>query len=78
MMTSSQIKQIADKNGMKTKVVIPNKFQEVEFLAVELKKFTTAFFKMNNQTFDYDYSHTYNAMTDKKTKRTPKKFNLNQ
>jgi len=70
--TASQIVALA--NGKTVITVIPSKFAEVEYLAVSLDTFVTAFFLMNNETFNYTYSHTYNAKTDKTTKRTPKGF----
>jgi hypothetical protein len=73
-MTASQIKTTATQKGMEFKTVVPNQFAEVEYLAVTIKPFVTAFFIMDNTTFDFTYSHTYNAMTDKTTKRTPSGF----
>jgi hypothetical protein len=73
-LTSSQIKQAAQRQGLTTATVIPSRFAEVEYLTVELQKFKTAFFIMDNQTFDFTYSHTYDARTDKITYRTPKGF----
>ena len=73
-LTASNIKLTAKNLGMKVATVIPSQFDEVEYLAVEVKKFVTAFFIMNNETFNYTYSHTYNAMTDKTTKQPPKGF----
>jgi hypothetical protein len=70
--TFAEIEYLA--NGKKVKVVIPSLFDEIEYAVVEINKFTSAFFLMDNQTFKYKYSHTYNAMTDKKTKRLPKGF----
>lgn len=70
-LTGAQIKQIASQNGMTTSTVIPSRFEEVEYLAVALKAFKTAFFLMDNKTFQFTYSHTYDASTDKKTKRIP-------
>lgn len=71
---SQQIKSVAIENGMKFSSVIPNEFEEIEYLAVEIKKFVTAFFLMDNETFNYSYSHTYNALLGKKTKRKPSGF----
>ena len=73
-MTGAQIKALANQKGLSTKTVIPNEFSEIEYLAVTLESFKTAFFLMSNETFEYSYSHTYNAKTDKTTKRTPKLF----
>ena len=67
--TASQIEILA--NGKKVSTVIQSKFQEVEYLVVKLDTFVSAFFLMNNETFDYTYSHTYNAAIDKTTKRKP-------
>lgn len=72
--TKSQIEQISIQKGFKVKTVIPSRFEEVEFLGVETKPFVTALFEMNNETFNYIYSHTYNASTDKITKRNPIKL----
>jgi hypothetical protein len=74
MTTSAQIRQTAQKQGLKTATVIPSVFKETEYLTVELKKFKTAFFLMNNETFQFSYSHTYDAVTDKTTHRKPKGF----
>ena len=73
-MRAFEIELIAQANNMKVKTVISGVFSAEEYLAVELKEFRTAFFLMNNNTFDYAYSHTYDAVTDKKTKYTPKVF----
>lgn len=73
-MKAFEIELIAQANGMKTKTVIPSDFSEIEYLAVELKEFRTAFFIMDSTTFDYAYSHTYDAVKDKRTKYTPKLF----
>jgi hypothetical protein len=73
-LTAANIKMIASLNGMTVSTVIPSQFEEVEYLAVRIEDFTTAFFLMNNETFLYEYSHTYNALTDKTTKRIPKQF----
>ena len=70
--TASQIEILS--NGKKLDIYIPNQFEEVEYIVVRLKTFITAFFLMNNDTFNYTYSHTYNAITDKTTKRKPKGF----
>ena len=70
--TEAQIERLA--NGKKVSTVIPGKFSEIEYLVVNLDTFITAFFLMNNETFNYTYSHTYNAATDKTTKRRPKGF----
>jgi hypothetical protein len=70
--STSQIENIVGRNNVST--VVPSNFQEVEYLVVKLSPFVSAFFLMNNETFNYTYSHTYNAATDKTTKRTPKGF----
>jgi hypothetical protein len=67
--SASQIETLA--NGKKILTVIPNQFEEVEYLVVKLDTFVSVFFLMNNKTFNYTYSHTYNAATDKTTKRKP-------
>jgi hypothetical protein len=74
MKTASQIKQTATEKGMTYATVIPGVFSEIEYLTVTIKPFVTAFFIMDNTTFDFTYSHTYNAITDKTTKRTPSGF----
>jgi hypothetical protein len=68
--TGAQIEYLA--KGKKVSTVIPNERKEVEYLVVKLDTFISAFFLMNNETFNYKYSHTYNASTDKTTKRKPK------
>jgi hypothetical protein len=73
-LTSTQIKQTAQQQGLVTATVIPSQFAEIEYLTVDLKKFKTAFFIMDNQTFDFTYSHTYDAKTDTTTHRKPKGF----
>lgn len=75
MKTSTQIHEIANKNCFKIETIIPSKFKEVEYLAVTIKPFVTAFFLMNNETFNYTFSHVYNAKIDKTTKKLPKMFN---
>ena len=72
--SAAQLETIAKQNNLQTKVVIPNKFEEVEYLVVNLGNFTSAYFLMDNITFNYTYSHTYNAAKDTKTKRLPKGF----
>ena len=72
--TRTNIEMIANQKGFNCKTVIQGTFDATEFIAVSIKRFTTAFFEMNNETFDFEYSYTYNAMTDKKTKRLPKGF----
>ena len=75
-LSASQIIIAANQKGLEVNTVIPHEFQEIEYLAVKLKFGVTAFFIMNNETFDYSYSHTYNALNDKTTKRCPKAFKL--
>jgi hypothetical protein len=72
--TEFEITRIARYNDLESSIVIPNKYKEIQYIAVTLKPFVTAFFLMNNETFDYTYSHTYNAKNDITTKRTPKIF----
>ena len=74
MTTASKIKTTANTKGYTTATVIPSQFEEVEYLAVNMGNFRTAFFLMNNETFDYSYSHTYDARIGKTTKRIPKGF----
>ena len=69
---ASQIEILA--KGKEITTAIVGTFNETEFLVVRLSRFTSAFFQMDNETFDYTYSHTYNAVTDKTTKRKPKGF----
>ena len=47
---------------------------EKEFFVVNLGNFRKAIFEVCQLTFDYSYSHTYDANTDKTTKRIPKIF----
>lgn len=70
--TMSEILRLA--KGKKVFTVIPGKFSEVEYKAIDLGDFKTAYFLLNNKTFNYIYSHTYNAKKDKTTKRLPKGF----
>jgi hypothetical protein len=72
--TGTQIKIKAAELGMNVKTVILGVFSEVEYLAVTLKFGKTAFFLMDNQTFNFTYSHTYDAVIDKTTKSKPKGF----
>ena len=71
MTTAAQIYTQATMQGFTTNSVV---IDNAEFIAVRLQGFTTAFFRMNEQDFTYTYSHTYNAATDKTTKRKPKGF----
>lgn len=73
-MTGTQIEMKAQELGMNVKTVIPGVFSEIEYLAVTLKFGKTAFFLMDNNTFNYTYSHTYDAVLDKTTKSKPKGF----
>ena len=73
-LTAAQIENIANAKGLKTATAIPSQFEEIEYKTVALKPFVTAYFLMNNETFTYTYSHTYNALNDKTTKRKPKGF----
>jgi len=72
--TSIQIKNKAAELGMNVKTIIPGVYSEIEYLAVTLKFGKTAFFLMDNKTFKYTYSHTYDAVLDKTTKSKPKGF----
>ena len=77
-----KITTVAAIKGLNTKTVIKNigfdtdKMCDVsnEFLMVDLGGFKSAFFLVCQETFDLSYSHTYNANTDKTTKRIPKIF----
>ena len=72
---SEEIKDVAYRYGYKVKtVILGGIFNGKEYLAVTLKFGVTAFFIMNEETFDYTYSYTYNAMTDKTSKKLPKGF----
>ena len=73
-LSGAEIEQRARELGMSVKTVIPSTYSEIEYLAVALTRFKTAFFLMDNETFKYTYSHTYDAMTDKTTKRKPAGF----
>jgi hypothetical protein len=73
-MTGTQIEMKAQELGMKVKTVIPGVFSEVEYLVVEIKFGKSAWFLMDNETFKYSYSHTYDAVLDKKTNSKPKGF----
>ena len=75
--TATDIELVANNKNMKIDVVIPGDYSELEFLAVSLKPFLTAFFLMDNETFDYRYSHTYNANNDKISRKNPFKNELN-
>lgn len=70
----SELDQIASANGWETKTVIPHMFENKEFLTVSIETFKTVFFLMDNKTFGFTYSHTYDAKIDKTTKRLPKQF----
>jgi len=72
--TGTQIKNKASELGLNVKTVIPGVFSEVEYLVVTLKFGVSAWFLMDNETFEYSYSHTYNALNDKTTKLKPKGF----
>jgi alanine racemase len=74
MTTRTQIQSEAQNQNLKTSTVIHGHFAEVEYLVVEVKKFKSAFFKMDNNTFNFTYSHTYNALNDKTTYSKPKGF----
>jgi len=72
--TGAEIERIANENNLETSTVIPGKFSDIEYLTVKLKPFVTAYFVMNNKTFDYEYSHTYDANKDRTVKTLPKIF----
>ena len=72
--SAAEIKYKAQVLGLKVRTVIPAVFSEIEYLAVEIESFKTAFFLMDNSTFKFRYSHTYDATKDKTTKSTPKGF----
>ena len=67
-----QIETLA--NGRKVSTCIEGVFTEKEYMVVRIDTFVSAFFLMDNETFNYTYSHTYNAITDKTTRRKPKGF----
>lgn len=73
--TNAEIEYIAQCNGKEAKTVIGGgHFDPVELICVTMRFGVTAIFEMCPKTFDFSYSHTYNALTDKTTKRTPKIF----
>jgi hypothetical protein len=72
--TGADIAQRAGELGMNVKTVIPSDFAELEYLAVYLTRYKTAFFLMDNETFGYTYSFTYDAVTDKTTMQKPRGF----
>jgi hypothetical protein len=73
--TFLQIELKAEQKGLSCSTSIPNRFKDEEYLVVDLKFGVCAFFLMDNETFDFTYSHTYNALNDKTTKRTPSFLN---
>ena len=72
--TQAHIETVAEANGMTVKTVIDGVFSETERLAVNMGGFKTAFFVMDNETFDFTFEKVYNAMTDKTSKILPKIF----
>ena len=74
--TQTHIENIAAANGMTTHTVINGVFSETEKLAVNMGGFKTAFFIMDNETFDFTFEKVYNAATDKTSYRLPKIFKL--
>ena len=72
--TKAQIEAIAEAQGMTVKTVMNGVFTETERLAVNMGGFKTAFFVMDNETFNFTFERTYNAATDKTTKTLPKIF----
>lgn len=72
--TATQIETVATKNGMTVKTVINGIFSETERLAVNIASFKTAFFIMDNETFDFTFEKVYNVATDKTSYRLPKIF----
>ena len=74
-MTGAKINQIAKQNGLNVTTVIKNiNSVETEFIIVRLAFGINCFFIMNDTNFEYNYSHTYNMVTDKITKSFPKLF----
>lgn len=72
VLTQAEILTFAAAKGYKTDFTVQGgPFYGKEFLAVNLKTFTTAFFLMDDESGNYTYSHTYNALNDKTTKRKP-------
>ena len=77
-----KIATVATIKGLKKKTVIKyvgfdtDKMCDIsdEFLMIDLGGCRSAFFLVCQETFDLSYSHTYNANTDKTTKRIPKIF----
>jgi len=74
--TGAQIEIIAINNGFTTDTVTPGVYAKTEYKVVNLGNFKTAFFLMNNETFNYTFAHVYSACTDKKSKRLPKIFKI--
>jgi hypothetical protein len=70
----SEIELKAQQLGFTCETIIPSVFSEIEYLGVKLSFGKTALFLMDNETFKFTYSHTYNALTDKTTKSKPKGF----
>lgn len=72
--TQTHIETVANANGMTVKTVIDGVFSETERLAVNMGSFKTAFFVMDNETFNFTFEKVYNAATDKTSYRLPKIF----
>lgn len=74
--TGAELEYIAQLNNMSVETVVPHVYQEVEYkvLSPNNNPFISYFFLMNNETFDYSYSHTYDAKKDITSKKMPKIF----
>jgi hypothetical protein len=73
-LSKAQLELTAQELGLTCETIIPSVFSEIEYLGVKLSFGKTALFLMDNETFKFTYSHTYNALTDKTTKSKPKGF----
>jgi hypothetical protein len=74
--TGAKLEKIALFNSLKFSTHITGTFTEEELFVVNMDIFKTAVFKMNNETFNYTFSHCYNAATDKISKRLPRIFTI--
>jgi hypothetical protein len=72
--TQTHIENIASANGMTANTVINGVFSNTEKIAVKMGGFKTAFFIINNETFNFTFEKVYNAATDKTSYRLPKIF----
>jgi hypothetical protein len=72
--TQTQIENIAAANGMTSNTVIIGVYSNIEKLAVNMGGFKTAYFIMDNETFDFTFEKVYNAATDKTSYKLPKIF----